>query len=336
MTGMQCINAALKIDKKGDVAVVPQIFGHAAVLKGVSVEDYVKDGGLIATCQLEALLRYGHHAVFSVMDVCVEAEAMGAEVDYFINNYPSVRKHIPIADSLKARIPNPKKDGRMPQMIKAVEIMRKELQDDMLVVGCVMGPVTLAIQYLGVQDALFMAVEDPDKFEKLLDYTADVIVEFGKAQIDAGAHLPIIFEPSSSPEVIPPQFFREMALPRIERICKSFKSAGAVANWLQIAGKTMPIMPHYPDAGVDIANCDYCVEPAMVRRFMPGVCLAGNIKPLSLVEDSPEDIYKESVRLIKTFAGQGGFILSSGCEVPPEARPENIDAMIRASRECHF
>ncbi|MCE5312052.1 MAG: uroporphyrinogen decarboxylase family protein [Nitrospiraceae bacterium] len=337
MTGLQCIEAAIRIDKNGQVPVVPQIFGHAAVLSGMPVDEYLTSGDALASCQLAALGRYGHHAVFSVMDVCVEAEAMGAKTVHHPNNYPCIEQYVSSEDAINSsRVPNPLKDGRMPEMLKAISIMRRETKEETLVVGCVMGPMTLAMQYVGVQEALFMAVEHPLLFEKLLDHVTDVIIEFGRAQIDAGAHLPIIFDPSSSPEVIPPQFFREIVLQRLKRISSAFKQGGAVANWLHIAGKTLPILPHYPDAGIDMANCDYCIEPAMVRRFLPGICLDGNIKPLSFVEDSSEDIYKESVRLVKSFAGQGGFVLSSGCEIPPESRPENIEAMVKAAKECHF
>lgn len=336
MTGLQRIEAAIRMDKNGQVAAAPQIFGHAAVLNRVAIDRYVSDGETLASCQLLSLKRYGQHALFSVMDVCVEAEAMGAGAVHHKDSYPCIDKYLSVNDALNSRIPNPLRDGRMPEMLKALSIMRRETAEEALVVGCVMGPMTLALQYVGVEKALFMAVEDSATFEKLLDHATDVIIEFGKAQIEAGAHLPIIFEPSSSPEVIPPQFFREIVLKRLKNICSSFKQAGAAANWLHIAGKTLQILPHYADAGVDMANCDYCIEPAMVRRFLPGICLDGNIKPLAFVEEDSEYIYNESVRLIKTFAGQGGFVLSSGCEIPPEAKPENIEAMIRAAQECHF
>jgi len=112
----------------------------------------------------------------------------------------------------------------------------------------------------------------------------------------------------------------------------AFKQAGAVANWLHIAGPTDPILPFYPQAGADIANFDFCVDPLDAQRVLPQTCLDGNIKPLSFVEATPEVIADESSRLLDLFADRGGFILSSGCEIPPESKPENVAAMVLAAR----
>jgi uroporphyrinogen decarboxylase len=218
----------------------------------------------------------------------------------------------------------------MPELLKAARILRREVGDEVLVVGCVLGPMTLATQLLGMEAALYLAIDEPKSFACLLDFSVEVIVRFGVAQIEAGAHLPIVFDPSASPAVVPYQFFREFELPRLKRVFASFKEAGAVANWLHIAGPTDPILPFYPQAGVDIVNFDYCVDPLDAQRALPDTCLDGNIKSLSFVEATPEVIAAESSRLLNLFADRGGFILSSGCEIPPESKPENVAAMVSA------
>ena len=45
-----------------------------------------------------------------------------------------------------------------------------------------------------------------------------------------------------------------------------------------------------------------------------------------------EYIKTEAVNLLNVFSDRGGFILSSGCEIPPESKPENIAAMVDATR----
>ena len=112
----------------------------------------------------------------------------------------------------------------------------------------------------------------------------------------------------------------------------TFKEAGAVANWLHIAGPAGPILPLYSQAGVDIANIDYEVDPLDAQRALPQICLDGNIKPLDFVEATPDVIADESSRLMNLFADRGGFIMSSGCEIPPESKPENVAAMVAAVR----
>jgi uroporphyrinogen decarboxylase len=82
---------------------------------------------------------------------------------------------------------------------------------------------------------------------------------------------------------------------------------------------------------VDIANFDYCVSALEAQQTVPQTCLDGNITPLSFVEAAPAEIGEAATRLLDAFAPRGGFILSSGCEIPPEAKPENVAAMVSAA-----
>ena len=334
MNSIDRINAAVNFDAPDHMPVIAQVFGHAATLANVALGDYVRDGELLARCQIKALEHYGYDAVFALMDVNVETEAMGSVLTYRKDQYPIVKSYVlsKLADLDGLSVPNPYEVGRMPELLKAARILRHEVGDEVLVVGCVLGPMTLATQLLGIETALYLAIDESESFTHLLDFSTQVVVRFGVAQIAAGAHLPIVFDPSASPAVVPYQFFREFELPRLQRVFAAFKQAGAVANWLHIAGPTDPILPFYPQAGADIANFDFCVDPLDAQRVLPQTCLDGNIKPLSFVEATPEVIADESSRLLDLFADRGGFILSSGCEIPPESKPENVAAMVLAAR----
>jgi uroporphyrinogen decarboxylase len=331
---MERIRAALGFEKPDRVPVIAQVFGHAAALAGVSLRDYVRDGELLARCQIQALQHYDYDAVFALMDTSVETEAVGSILTYPRDQYPYITSYVlSNAENLEGlSVPDPQQAGRMPELLKAARLLRREVGDDVPVVGCVLGPMTVVIQLLGAETALYLAIDHSEHFARLLDFAAEVAVRFGTAQIEAGAHLPIVFDPSASPAVIPPQFFREFELPRLRKVFTGLKEAGAAANWLHIAGPAGPILPLYPQCGVDIANFDYCVSPLEAQQAVPHTCLDGNIKPLSFVEASPEVIAEESSRLLNVFASRGGFILSSGCEIPPEAKPENVAAMVSAAR----
>jgi uroporphyrinogen decarboxylase len=145
----------------------------------------------------------------------------------------------------------------MPEMLKALSIRRRELGDDVAVVGCVLGPFTVATQLLGMEDTLYLAVDDPVRLTQLMDFATGIAIRFGLAQLQAGAHLAMIFDPSASPAVVPASFFREFELPRLKRVFQAMSEAGAVANFLHIAGPVTPILPYYPKIGVHIAKFDY-------------------------------------------------------------------------------
>ena len=334
MTSLERVLATVGFEETDRTPVIPQVFGHAAVSAGVPLEAYVCDGESIARCQMKALEKYGYDAVFTVMDVNVETEALGSELKYRAGQYPVISRYKYALDGAwdAATVPDPAKAGRMPEMLKALRILRGELGEQFLIVGCVLGPFTLAAQLLGPEATLYLAIDDPARLGSLIDFSTEVVIRFGVAQIEAGAHLPIVFDPFSSPAVIPYKFFREFELPRLARVFEAFRRAGAAANWLHIAGPAASILPFYPQAGVNIANFDYCVTPRDAGDLLPGTCMDGNIKSLAFVEGNPDDIKAEASALIKFFAPRKGFILSSGCEIPPESAEENISALVEASR----
>jgi uroporphyrinogen decarboxylase len=313
--------------------VIAQVFGCAASLADVPLDRYVRDGETLAKCQLEAWRRFGYDAVFSVMDVNIETEAVGSSLRFRPNQYPTIDRHALSKESdwSAMPVPDPRQAGRMPEMLKALGILRGELGDEALIVGCVMGPFTLTTQLLGMETALYLAIDDCPRLERLMDFATEIIMRFGVAQLQAGAHLPVVFDPSASPAVIPPQFFREFELPRLRRVFQALTEAGAAANWLHIAGPVNPILPYYPQAGVQIANFDYCVGTNDARRLLPTTCLDGNIRPLAFVDETPADIEANAMDLLRSFRDRGGFILSSGCEIPPESAPQNIAAMVNAA-----
>jgi uroporphyrinogen decarboxylase len=315
--------------------VIAQVFAHAALARGRSVGDYLSSVAVAAACQIEAQAHYGYDAVFAVLDLTLEAEAAGAEVQFRQGIYPAVVRPpcAPGDDFPRMTVPDPRAAARLPMVLEMAGRLRGACGDEVLVVGLVQGPMTLAVQLLGMEAALFLAADDPDHFLQLLDYTAAVGKAFGLAQLAAGAHLVLVFDPAACPEVVPPGLFREMIGPRLALLFSAFTRAGAVGNWLHIAGRTAPILPRYASLGADIGCFDYCVDaqPLLAAVSDGRLCLAGNVKPLSFVTDDPSGIEREAGQLLRLFDRRGGFILSSGCEIPPESRGENVAALVRAA-----
>ena len=229
MTSLERITAAVAFENADRAPVIAQVFGHAATLAGVPLEQYIRDGETLAACQLAAWKRYGYDAVFSVMDVSVETEAVGSVLRYRDNQYPIVERYALAdgGDGSELCLPNPQQAGRMPEMLRALGILRRELDNEVLVVGCVLGPFTLAAQLLGLETTLYLAIDDPPRLERLMDFATEVVIRFGQAQVRAGAHLPVVFDPAASPAVIPAPFFREFELPRLSRVFQALAAAGA-------------------------------------------------------------------------------------------------------------
>jgi len=315
--------------------VVAQVFAHAAVASGRTVDDYLSSAAIAADCQIAAQARYGYDAVFAVLDLTLEAEALGGEVQSRPGLYPAIRRApcAPDADFARLAVLDPGTAGRMPMVLEMARALRHAGCGGAAVVGLVQGPMTLAVQLVGMEQTLCLAADDPDRFVQLLEYAAAVSKAFGLAQLAAGAHLVMVFDPAACPEVVPPGLFREMIAPPLAELFAAFARAGAMANWLHIAGQTAAILPWYAALGAHIGNFDYCVDPEPLLRALGGsrLCLDGNVKSLAFVVAEPAEVERDTERLLRTFDRRGGFIVSSGCEIPPEAREANVAAMVRTA-----
>lgn len=62
------------------------------------------------------------------------------------------------------------------------------------------------------------------------------------------------------------------------------------------------------------------------------MCVLGNVSPQVLVLGTVDDVVAECRKLIDVVGAGGGFILSSGCEVPFNAKPKNVQALVDSAK----
>ena len=69
----------------------------------------------------------------------------------------------------------------------------------------------------------------------------------------------------------------------------------------------------------------------MLKKMPSDVVVMGNIDPVSqFAEGTPQSIYEETTALLRRCTEHENFVISSGCDIPPHAKWENIDAFFRA------
>lgn len=335
MNSLERLLAAARFEATDRTPFMPQLFGLAARTAGIGLDAYVRGGHRMAECQLRQQERLGNDAVFAFSDLGVETEALGSRLKYYEHQYPEVVDYAlaPGDDPARLSLPDPRRDGRMPGVLDALGVLRRALGDTVMVAGGVAGPMTLAAQLYGAEKALFLAMDDRPRFEAALDLAVTVASRYGSAQLAAGAHMVMVLDPMASPAVVPPGFFRELLLPRLQRLMAGLRAAGTLTTWLNIAGPTAPILPHYADIGAAISTFDYYVEPATARSLLPHTCLLGNLTSLDFLAPSPQALTAQARQLIAAFAEHGGYILSSGCEIPPEAGEGNVAALAQLVTE---
>ena len=148
------VRATLQCERTDRIPVIPEVAAVTARLRGKSVREYVSNGEVLAECQLAAQETFQYDAVIAFADLCVEAEAIGCELVFPSDNYPYVKRPaIQSIDGLNAlSVPNPLKDGRMPELIKAVHILKEKSLGRIPVVAHALGPHHDCLPYYGYRE----------------------------------------------------------------------------------------------------------------------------------------------------------------------------------------
>ncbi|VAX23206.1 hypothetical protein MNBD_NITROSPINAE01-1206 [hydrothermal vent metagenome] len=334
MNSFERVRAAINFEETDRPPVIPETLAITATLANVSPRDYVRSGDLIAKLQGQAQREIGYDAVFAAADLCVEAEAIGCELEYPEGNYPHVKKTViqHYEDLAKLSLPNPQVDGRMPEMLKAVRLLKKSFGGEVPVFAHTIGPMTLASRIMDIEKMLYMIVDHPNKFRDILMFCKEVSRTFAVALANEGADGIIMFDPSASPAVLPSKIFREFELDAVTYVFSEVKNKNAIA-WYSVAGPVQSNNAILTETGADITTVDY-VTPLETALESKGITVInGNIKPLLFLEGSADEVYAEARKLLAVSRTTERFILGSGCEIPLYSKIENIKALVRAAED---
>ena len=66
------------------------------------------------------------------------------------------------------------------------------------------------------------------------------------------------------------------------------------------------------------------------------LCIYGDVAATALSHGKPGVVEAYWKRLIDEVGKNGGFILGSGCAVPPDCKPENFRAMLETAKNYEF
>jgi uroporphyrinogen decarboxylase len=151
--------------------------------------------------------------------------------------------------------------------------------------------------------------------------------------VEAGG-IPVIVDPVASGSVISRRSFETFVLPGMKRLMGHIKSLGMPAV-LHICGRCETIIDLMADSGAQVLSVDV-IDLSTARRLVgERVCLMGNVPPAEVLLGGTAESVDASAKACITACGDsaGGFILASGCEVPIEAPPENVLALMESARK---
>lgn len=313
------------------VPVIPFVMQYAAQVAGISYREYCTKPGAMAESQIRCLEEFGYDATNVSSDAHRLADALGGELHYPEDGVPVVRKN-PVtspSDLDKLEVPDPNEAPRCKQRIRAIEKI-KDYDPDIPVIGWVEGALSDASSVLGPKKALMSFVRSRDFLKRLFRFSAEFDRKFAKAQVEAGAD--IIGAGDSLASQVSTENF-ELSVEYTKEIFRSLD----VPTLYHVCGDTTHQLGVLAESGADIVDLDREVDLKEARRvFGSEIIIRGNVDPVKFLSGEPREIADLSREAIEAAGARGSFVLSGGCEIPPDSRKENLEAMIGTAKSYKY
>lgn len=290
-------------------------------------------GEEMAKLALAAYTMAGFDAVRVPFCQTIEAEALGAGIKYAgREGIPSVNVHpCKLADGAASLPEDYLRRGRIPELIKAVKILKEEVGDRAVVMGGIIGPFSIAASLVGTTDILKASFKKPDSVKPFLDLAEEAGTILAKALIEAGADIICVEDMMASMDMISPKIYRELVFPWEKRQIEAL----SVPTILHICGKTDPIIEDMADTGAAILSVEPVVDvPAAqekLKKFDRVIPIVGGVDAIvTLFSGSADEVFQQSLKAIE----MGYDMIAPGCSIAPASPLSNLKAMVRAAEEA--
>lgn len=373
MTGIERIQAAIRCEQPDRVPIVPMIGFFCARYKGVPIVEYINDQDLARDLLIQVFNEFGPwDAVYASTAVTDFAFALtlpmrlrlpGRELPpdtiwqfdevplLEIEDYDFAIEHG--YEALCARIfprVRPQMDpSKFPQYME--QFFGQTIKD------------TLIWESMGVHAFSGVAISPPLDFfsmgRSLKEFSFDLhrrpekvlaaieAITPGLIQTAIGGQMAIrqatqwgflcnfIGATRGSGTFISPKTFEKFVWPSIRQIALALLDAG-VTPLFHFDSDWTPMLEFFKDLpkGTCVLELDSVTDIFKAKQVLAGhMCLMGDVPAALLKLGTPDEVTAYVRRLCEEVGDGGGYILSTGCECPVDAKPENVRAMIEAGRE---
>ena len=293
--------------------------------------DANRDPALMARLAATGYTELGFDSIMPVFSIIQESSALGCKMQWEQkDNWPTVRMREPVwvePDDIKI----PADFLTHPDMkcvLEAIKILKKEYGDEVAIIGKTMGPWTLGYHCFGVEPFLLMSLDDPGKTKLCLDRMKQATIDFGLAQIEAGADA-LTLPDHATGDLVSSEYYKRYLLDlHIE-----FAEQLPVPLILHICGRTVDRMEYIAQTGMAAFHYDSKNQPGESMRIMrERIALVGNINnPETLYAKGPETVRREVYRNLDA----GVQLVGPECAIPLQTAIENLKEIPRAVKDWH-
>jgi MtaA/CmuA family methyltransferase len=298
-------------------------------------EELCQDGDKMAEVWIAAIEEFDYDWAWLQVDDCFEFEPLGVGTHGEGNILRATRDYLPATrDALdRLRMPEPARDGRMPEKLKAIRRVREHFGDTVLVEGSCAAPYSSVGLLFGLQETMVLLMTDPELLQAACDFFVELQTIYIRAQVDAGAHAIWLGDCNAYSKFLSLDQYRQFAAPSCRQLIQNAHDCGALVH-LMNSEDSLPHLLAEAELGPDIINCGPAADMAAVRDTLGGkICYSGNLDPIEvLMRGTPEQVARDAERIVETCRPGGGYLFCTGEMNPRDVPAENMRAMVQAVR----
>jgi uroporphyrinogen decarboxylase len=290
---------------------------------GKKVIDAVTDGETHFRAIKAIADNYPVAASTMIMDLTVEAEAFGSQVNFSDHEVPSITGRL--VDDYKSvnRLQVPSLHcGRVPEYLKAARLAAAAITDRPVFGGCI-GPFSLAGRLFDMTEIMTELFMVPETIEALLTKCSAFLVSYISEMKKIGLNGVIMAEPAAG-------LLDEPSCDRFSSVfIKQIVEKVQDDNFLFIlhnCGNHGHVTRSMISTGAGGLHFGNSMDMNQALREVPGnILVFGNIDPVGQFKfASPADLLLKTSELLETAANHPNFVLSTGCDTPPGVPVKNI------------
>ena len=314
---------------------LPILSFPAVQLMGITVRELISSADAQAKGMELVAQRTDAAASVSLMDLSVEAECFGSEIRVSDEEVPTVVGSIVSdEDEAKALSVPPVGAGRTGLYIEAIRKASQTLADRPVLAGAI-GPFSLAARLMDVTDAMIYCYDEPDMVHILLEKATRFITSYCQAFKEAGANGVVIAEPVAG--LLSPALEAEFSGPYVKQIVDAVQDDSFLVVYHNCGNAVIRQIDSILSTGASAYHFGNAIRMADMMPHIPANVVAlGNVDPAGEFRNgTPDSIRAATRKVLEECSQYPNFVISSGCDIPPLSRWENIDAFFAAVAEFY-
>jgi len=289
---------------------------------------------IAAEVTLQPVDRLGVDAAILFADILLPLDGMGLKLEFTKGEGPLIHNPVRCSKDVE-NIRVLSGEEMTPYVLDAIRLLRKELEGRVPLIGFSGAPFTLASymieggssrDYLNCKKMMWGA---PDIWHNLMSKASHVILNYLRAQIEAGVQAVQLFD--SWVGTLNREDYREYVMPYSKRIIDGLKDLKVPV--IHFANNGSTLLELVKEAGGDVIGIDWRINlDEAWSRIGYDKAIQGNMDPAVLF--APRNIMQEKVKDILDRAGnRPGHIFNLGHGIHKESNVEDVIALIEAVHE---